>query len=113
MTDVNFYQVVDRYFASFCQKNLKKLSGLVTEDVFLQDWETKAVGLDEFLTFNSSVFSRFSEIKIERISTDIFSMKAFCLIRISFDNHAPVELMDVITLSHDGKINSINAYRQF
>ena len=107
------YEILDQYFDSFQRKDVVQMRGLVANDICLRDWDTQAIGLDDFLTANQAIFESFDEIRIKRVATDIVEKKAFCLIEVGLNDLNPITVMDVITVDEKGKIVSVEAYRQF
>ena len=113
MNESAFHKILDQYFDSFQRKDVAQMRVLVANGVRLQDWETQAIGLDDFLKANKAIFEVFAEIKIKRLATDIVAKKAFCLIKVSLNDLDPITVLDVITVGEKGKIISVDAYRQF
>ena len=113
MDESALYDILDQYFDSFQRKDVVQMRGLVANDICLRDWDTQAIGLDDFLTANQAIFESFDEIRIKRVATDIVEKKAFCLIEVGLNDLNPITVMDVITVDEKGKIVSVEAYRQF
>lgn len=113
MDELIVTRIIDEYFVCFQRKDILGLQNLVATDVTLHDWETKAIGLDNFLAANQTIFEQFNEITIKRLTTDIVSKKVFCLIEITLDDLEPIKVMDIIELTEQGKIILVDAYRQF
>ena len=82
MDESALYDILDQYFDSFQRKDVVQMRGLVANDICLRDWDTQAIGLDDFLTANQAIFESFDEIRIKRVATDIVEKKAFCLIEV-------------------------------
>ena len=113
MDESALYEILDQYFDSFQRKDVAQLRDLVANDICLRDWDTHAIGRDDFLTANQAIFGSFGEIRIKRIATDIVEKKAFCLIEVGLNDLNPITVMDVITVDEKRKIVSVEAYRQF
>jgi len=119
-----FYRTqLELYFLAFVKKDLTTLSNLVSDDVYLLDWEIEADGKEAFLNANREIFNSCSEIKITRQTIfrgEIFSKTDgidenwttfFCPITIDIDGQI-LQVLDLISFNQEGKISGILAYRQ-
>ena len=113
MDESALYEIIDQYFDSFQRKDVAQLRDLVAIHICLRDWDTAAIGVDDFVAANQAIFESFGEIRVKRVTTDIVEKKAFCLIEVRLNDLDPITVMDVITVDEKGKIVSVEAYRQF
>ena len=113
MVETAFADTLDRYFDAFQRKSLEQLEELVAPNITLRDWDTVAIGVENFLSANGVVFDSFDNIAITRVASDVIAPKAFCLLEIELDRSAPLTVLDVIVIDNKGKIVSIEAFRQF
>lgn len=101
-----------KYFNTFSNKDLLGLEELFSKDVRLRDWETEAVGLEEVLKANKTIFESVDSIKVDPLR--IYNEKNIIIaeLKIDVDKGKDVLLVvDVIEYDNTGKICSIRAYK--
>ena len=114
---------LNRYFKAFSNKDIETLKDLVSDDIYLQDWEVEVEGKEDFIKFNQGLFDSVDNISVtgytffwgipvretEGFEDSLFSF--FCPIKVDIGNES-IEVMDLITFNEEGKICGIIAYRQ-
>ena len=85
---------------------------MFSEDIVLADWNIRAVGKVNVVNEIEKIFASARTIKITLISFFKGSDYSYAvLILITINGGQGMEVIDVINLNVDGKIESINAFR--
>jgi hypothetical protein len=110
MKKLNIKGLTEKYFSLFESKDLISLSEMFEEECSLFDWNISATGKSSVLNANKDIFSSFDKINVvvrNIVAEDNISISEINV--ITDNNRTPV--VDVITFSENGKIQSIRAYR--
>lgn len=118
-----FHKQLNRYFSAFANKDLLALNSLISDDIFLQDWEVEVEGREDFLNINEKLFNSVDKITVTGYTffhgdiirqTDGIDEKinvCFCPIKIDIDGKI-MEVLDLISFDEEGNICGVIAYRQ-
>lgn len=105
------YEMLNLYFKSFQNKDIKTLEKMFSEQITLRDWEVDVKGVDRVLKANQNIFNNTGDIKITRMST-IAHESGLTFSEILIDvNGEQLKVLDVIVFNNDNKITSIRAYK--
>lgn len=106
------YNIIERYFKLFSNKDLDGLEKLFTKDVSLKDWDIDVQGFNDTVQAFHNIFTSVEVIDVT--IKDIFGSnnKFTCVIEIDIDNLATLKVVDLITVTEDGLIESISAFKQ-
>ena len=105
-------ELVIKYFENFSNKDLEKLSDILSEKVTLQDWDILAEGKQNVLEANKNIFNSVDTISVNLNELYIDDNVATCIIEIVINNEETLKVIDVIKIDTDGKIKEISAYKQ-
>ena len=105
-------ELVIKYFENFSNKDLEKLSDILSEKVTLQDWYILAEGKQNVLEANKNIFNSVDTISVNLNELYIDDNVATCIIEIVINNEETLKVIDVIKIDTDGKIKEISAYKQ-
>ena len=98
-----------KYFESFNNKDLDRLSTLYSNDVRLIDWDIDIEGKEEVLNANKGLFDL--DFTLELNKTYQIDNKTFNEITITIGDSS-WEIMDVITFNEHYQITNITAYKR-
>ncbi len=107
-------ETAERYFEAWNAHDTKQLAALFSASVNLTDWEISATGLSDVLAANQKIFDDVPNIRAEilRIVTEPDGSAAVAVIKVVLPDNA-IDVVDVLELDGQGKIQSIKAYRGF
>ena len=100
------------YFKCFQKKDLKSLSNIFANTIYLEDWENKIKGKKKNLSFLETIFSKNSfNIKVQKNFPHKTEKMISCQILITLKNKKKIKVMDVISFNKKFKITKIEAYK--
>jgi hypothetical protein len=105
-------QLAIRYFQSWTNKDIATLDLLMADNVVVTDWDGQAVGKQEVLKFNKTLFDKFESLNVDIIKIAIGQDTVMAEIRVIVNNKDVVNVVDVIDYDQDDKIKSIRAYKR-
>lgn len=105
-------ELINKYFISFSNKDIDKLSDMFSEEIILQDWDIHFEGKTDVLKANKNIFDQVKNISINLNELYIFNDVAVCLIEITINNIDKLKVIDIIKVNNAGKIIEISAYKQ-
>ena len=110
MKKLDIKTLTEKYFSLFESKDLNALSEMFEEECSLFDWNISATGKHDVLDANKGIFDAFDKIRVvvRNILTD--DNISISEINVITDNQR-TPVVDVITFSDSGKIQSVRAYR--
>ena len=105
--------IANQYFLAWNNNSLEQLRPLFNDDVKLEDWETRANGIEEVLAANKQIFNDVPGIyvKVIDIATSDNQIMAQLVVWPSKEMANTIQVVDVLTI-RDGKISSIKAYKK-
>lgn len=106
------YNIIEKYFKLFSNKDLDGLQDLFHKDVSLKDWDINVEGFNNTVQAFHNIFTSVEVIDVT--IKDIYGAnnKFTCVIEIDIDNLATLKVVDLIIVTDDGLIDSISAYKQ-
>jgi len=106
------YNIIEKYFKLFSNKDLDGLQDLFDKDVSLKDWDINVEGFNNTVQAFHNIFTSVEVIDVT--IKDIYGAnnKFTCVIEIDIDNLATLKVVDLIIVTDDGLIDSISAYKQ-
>tara|TARA_A100000172_G_scaffold81130_2_gene73212 strand:+ start:723 stop:1052 length:330 start_codon:yes stop_codon:yes gene_type:complete len=106
------YNIIEKYFKLFSNKDLDGLEDLFHKDITLKDWDINVEGFRDTVQAFHEIFTSVEVIDVT--VKDIFGAKDkfTCVIDIDIDNLATLKVVDLITVTSDGLIKSISAFKQ-
>ena len=106
------YNIIEKYFKLFSNKDLDGLEDLFHKDITLKDWNIDVQGFRDTVQAFHEIFTSVEVIDVT--IKDIFggNNKFTCVIEIDIDNLATLKVVDLITVTSDGLIKSISAFKQ-
>ena len=100
------------YFKFFQKKDLKNLSNIFANTVYLEDWKNKIRGKKKNLSFLKKIFiQNHFHIKIQNFFLHKTKKIISCEILIRLNNKEKIKVIDVITFDKKFKITKIQAYK--
>ena len=100
------------YFKCFQKKDINNLSNILSDSVYLEDWENKIKGKKKLLSFLKIVFSKNSfEIKTQNFFLHETQKIVSCQILITLKNKEKIKVLDIISFNNKFKITKIEAYK--
>ena len=100
------------YFKFFQKKDLKNLSNIFANTVYLEDWKNKIRGKKKNLSFLKKIFiQNHFHIKIQNFFLHKTKKIISCEILITLNNKEKIKVIDVITFDKKFKITKIQAYK--
>ena len=107
-------RLIATYFEYFNRHSVNELSGLLDENVRLEDWNIEVEGLANVLDANNQIFADHPEIVVEVVRVSIVEQIAFAEIKIDIGDGKKLDVLDVIeTDPNHAKIRAISAFRKF
>ena len=108
------------YFDAWNAQDITELGNLFSDDVELKDWNIKVSTKETVLQANQNIFDSLHSIEAEvkDIGYNDNKIYAELIIKVvekyEFDMlpAQDIKVLDVLTFNNDGKITSINAYKQ-
>ena len=108
---MNQFELVAReYFNFWGNKNIKGLSSIFENEIFLQDWESTIKGKENVLDFNLKFFDSIQTIDYKVLSIASHKNIVFSELEINIDGNK-IFVIDKITFDDYFKIKSIRAYK--
>ena len=105
-------ELVLEYFKNFTDKNLDALGNMFADEVKLTDWNIKAVGKQQVLNENKSIFDNVGNINILVNNMAKDGDAVFSEIQVVLDEGIPIKVVDIIFFDMHNKIVEIKAYKQ-
>jgi hypothetical protein len=102
---------VKKYFDAFENKDLGELNTLFSKNIYLNDWENEAKGIQNVLLIYDGIFKLFQKIKINLVNVYIQGDTIIAELHININDHQLLKVVDIIEFSHLGKIKAIRAYK--
>jgi|TARA_R110001583_G_scaffold10570_1_gene48487 hypothetical protein len=112
--NMNLENIAKSYFAAFEQKKIEVLEGMFHENVSLKDWNISAVGKQDVLSANASIFKAVDVLKVDVENLYVANMTVIAELSIYANNDPAIPVIDIISFADDKedlKITSIVAYR--
>lgn len=103
--------LVNNYFKAFNQRNVKGLKILLDENISLEDWEGKYVGISEVLGASEKIFQEFPELNIEVLHLTFSEILCCAEIRIKLTGDLTIKVVDIFEFENEN-ISKIRAYQQ-
>lgn len=101
------------YFKYFQKKDIKSLSSIFANIIYLEDWENKIKGKKKNLIFLKNIFSKNSfKIKVQNFFLHKSKKIIICQILITLKNKKKIKVVDVISFNNKFKIIKIEAYKR-
>ena len=108
---MNRFELAAReYFSFWGNKNIKGLSNIFEDEIFLQDWESTIKGKENVLEFNLNFFDSVQTIDYKLLSIVSHKNLVFSELEIDIDR-IKIFVIDKITFDDYFKIKSIRAYK--
>jgi len=100
------------YLRYFADKDISKLRDCLAENCVLNDWEQGVIGRENILGALSSFYESAKDIGIYILTVYVEDFVGIAQFRLEIDDRDPLEVVDIIIFDDDGKIVSIEAYKQ-
>lgn len=118
--EMEHIEICNKFYQSFQEKNIKIIRDMVHESVELRDWETIAIGKDQFVRATQKIFDSVKNISILIKNQGIQSNKIsnsiniFNEIEINLnDSSEKLDVVDIFEIELKSKlIKSIRAYKK-
>jgi hypothetical protein len=123
LSQISPLDILKLYFAAFSKKRLVTIKEIISQDIYLKDWEVEVEGIEDYLDFHETFFNSVGEISIEGYTIFEGNPYAptegieeglkwfFCPLKISIDDKV-LEVLDLICFNEENKICAVMAYRQ-
>ena len=98
------------YFIAFSEKQVNKLSSMFADEVELKDWNNHAVGKEDVLSINESIFNSCDLLAVDVKSMYVCDMTVIAEIIVNVDSEK-IPVTDIIHFNGQEQITSITAYR--
>lgn len=120
MESMEYIEICNKFYQSFQEKNIKIIQDLVHESIELRDWETMAIGKDQFVKATQKIFDDVKNISILIKNYGIQSNKILNSINIFYEieiclnyNSEKLDVVDIFEIELKSKlIKSIRAYKK-
>jgi predicted ester cyclase len=103
--------LIDKYFKAWNNKEIIQLKNMVSEDIYIKDWDNEAFGVTEFLNLNKKIFRDFDTIQANVLSIISDDEKVFARLKIQLNSEF-IEVVDYFEIKFN-QIIKIQAYRCF
>ena len=104
-------EVALSYFKYWNNRDLKRLSEILSADVSLVDWEINVSGLKPVLNANEQIFNDVDGIRAELVTLTTEANTIIAELDIHISEMEILEVVDVLRLTDDYKIKSIKAFK--
>ena len=104
-------KLIDEYFNAWNLRDIDALKKIFSDNILLEDWEIKEIGLSAVIEANKKIFNEVPNIKahVQRIAMGHNCV--FCELKISINAEEIIDVVDIITIKDD-KITEIKAYKK-
>ena len=99
------------YFSVFSNKKLDELADLLSEDVYLKDWETEASGKEDVLKVNKNIFEAVKTIEIKPVLLLVDGDYVSAHLEILINKEEVVRVLDLLKFNNSQKISRILAFK--
>ena len=99
------------YLRAYESKDIKTIESMFSASVRLQDWNLVANGKAQAVAETRKNFEAVQELNIEVLRVYESGLSAAAELRITVDRLATLEVVDSVTFSPAGQIESIRAYK--
>jgi len=108
---IEYNREIKKYFSAFNSKDINVLQHLLHQNVILEDWEGKFLGLSDVISVANKVFQKFPSLKIEVLRLVCTKDVSFAEIRIQLNSKSIINVVDVFEFKN-GKIEKIRAFKK-
>jgi len=102
---------VHEYLDAFSNRDILRLSSLLSPDVMLRDWEQFEQGKANVVAATARIFDSCSIITLNLVNLVGNEIVVIAEIAVSFDNKKSIHIVDVYEFDDDGNIASIRAFK--
>ena len=99
------------YLRHYARKDLEGISGMLSPDVILRDWNLSVSGKEAAVAETAKNFQDAFSIEIEILTTYVSEQGAAGELRITVNDTIHLFVVDVLTFNKEGLITSIHAYK--
>ena len=100
-----------QYINLWNKKDLGSIRSIFSQTIKLIDWESNIKGLGNVIAANKTLFETVPTIEASIIDITCKQNKCYLELEIFINSESQFKVIDVIEVK-DGKIDSINAYKQ-
>lgn len=108
---MNPAELLLRYLKAYEAKDLRTIETLLADAVRLQDWNLTAVGKSAVLAETRKNFDDAKQLDIEIVRVYGAGRHAAAELRIVVNETIELNVVDVISLDEQGKVDTIRAYK--
>ena len=104
-------ELLKDFLHAYEQKDLDAISEMVSEDVFLRDWNLEASGKESLIREFSKNFATQASIEIRILRTFSSDAGTAAEIEIALGDEQTLRVVDILGFDNDLKISSIVSYK--
>jgi len=109
---MNLKKLTMNYFNTFSNKDAEGLRALLSDDVYLRDWELAENGIENVINANQNIFDSVDTISIIPIEICETGNMTVAEMEIHINGRDQIlNVVDVIEFNSDGKICAVRAYK--
>ena len=112
---MNLHSLTKDYLTAWNKRNKDAFEQLFAEDISLKDWEIEAGGKASVIGANANIWEAVPDIHISIMHIGVCEEqnKTYAeIIVTSTQENLNLRVIDVIKFNNDGKIKSVDAYKQ-
>lgn len=100
-----------QFISAYEQKDMDAIAGMFSADVILRDWNTEVAGYEAAIQEYTNNFQAADTLEIKIHNLLVHGLTAAAVLEIVVDGVETLRVVDLLSFSADGKIQSIVAYK--